>query len=158
MLRDHLPLQQGLRHAWNTSVKRICYSQRPSSITTRIKTLYGISRNPGSGNSLRPSSITTRIKTYWTIGCLLYFYKLREYLPLQQGLRLIINLFSIRFNFTPRVSSITTRIKTNQTYLFLWLRPSLRLSSITTRIVWHQKAPLEISRRAFNWNLYRIWP
>ena len=59
-VRDHLPLQQGLRqsalvHSFRSN------SQRPSSITTRIKTL---NLNPsGRVVGQRPSSITTRIKT-----------------------------------------------------------------------------------------------
>ena len=60
-VRDHLPLQQGLRHPNRDGLTKI-QRQRPSSITTRIKTLLKYSSAfPFQGQ--RPSSITTRIKT-----------------------------------------------------------------------------------------------
>ncbi len=61
-VREHLPLQQGLRHY------RVFYpgidpvGQRASSITTRIKTPLSAA-NASASLCQRASSITTRIKT-----------------------------------------------------------------------------------------------
>ena len=38
IVRDHLPLQQGLRQVYLQLVRMSLYSTRPSSTTTRIKT------------------------------------------------------------------------------------------------------------------------
>ena len=60
-LRDHLPLEQGLRPE---------------------KTLF----SPEPKDSQRPSAIRTRIKT-WDRHCCFHGWSLRDHLPLEQGLR-----------------------------------------------------------------------
>ena len=86
MVRDYLPLQQGLRLARITAVIAQPASPRLSSITTRIKTLANLR--------------------------FLAFFAVRDYLPLQQGLRLTFRVLIGERSLRPRLSSITTRIKT----------------------------------------------
>ena len=61
-VRDHIPLEQGLRPIRQITVYRSILCQRPYSIRTRIKTEdQGV---PGTfRKSQRPYSIRTRIKT-----------------------------------------------------------------------------------------------
>ena len=87
-VRDHRPLQQGLRRIDEEPTHLRCLRTRPSSTTTRIKTQCqeGTScTNEGT----RPSSTTTRIKTrlQCKMGAL---YHVRDHRPLQQGLRLLV--------------------------------------------------------------------
>ena len=137
-LRDHLPLQQGLRRLITCPSFHYTIPPRPSSTTTRIKT-----RNSGPDlhclHSPRPSSTTTRIKTcHIAFICSLnnllrdhlplkqglrhceaivihFFLNLRDHLPLKQGLRLAVIVTDLNEVDSPRPSSIKTRIKT-------WLR------------------------------------
>ncbi len=86
MVREHLPLQQGLRPFHPVTLALPVTGQRASSITTRIKTPPC---HPSSswGHRQRASSITTRIKTLpWDVQTPMIFV-VREHLPLQQGLR-----------------------------------------------------------------------
>ena len=109
-VRDHLPLQQGLRLTWGViATTSLTIRTRPSSITTRIKTLHallyehplrvrdhlplqqGLRHNSiylidCSRASTRPSSITTRIKTHSHLRKRQQS-QVRDHLPLQQGLR-----------------------------------------------------------------------
>ena len=63
VVRDHLPLKQGLRpHDKIVRVYNVS-SQRPSSIKTRIKTVSNDFIHDATGPRQRPSSIKTRIKT-----------------------------------------------------------------------------------------------
>ena len=62
-VRDHLPLQQGLRHSTICTKHHRCLCTRPSSTTTRIKTLTAQLVHLTPLGSTRPSSTTTRIKT-----------------------------------------------------------------------------------------------
>ena len=87
LLREYLPLKQGLRliRIHSSAIYR---PQRVSSIKTRIK--------------------TNEIKHF-----ALFLMKLREYLPLKQGLRRIREpACTQQRHLTQRVSSIKTRIKT----------------------------------------------
>ena len=87
VVRDHLPLQQGLRLLLILKFANTQWRQRPSSITTRIKTVVcnvGALCVVGSGQRL--SSITTRIKTQF-VWLALLDCTVRDHLPLQQGLR-----------------------------------------------------------------------
>ena len=110
-LREHLPLQQGLRQGTIFFSKLFApHTQRASSITTRIKTV-------------RKSGV-------YSISRLL-----REHLPLQQGLRQKNNKHCRESSYTQRASSITTRIKTCVAIaICLVLVLTQRASSITTRI------------------------
>ena len=84
-------------------------SQRLSSIRTRIKTVLGVSRE---------------VKKLFV----------KDYHPLEQGLRPL-SSFSIRSNeLGQRLSSIRTRIKTTCFSVFPKSRKRQRLSSIRTRI------------------------
>ena len=180
-VRDYLPLQQGLRLIIQLFLRLIDISQRLSSTTTRIKTPL-LNQEP-SLKSQRLSSTTTRIKTNsgflqnrkwnWcqrlsstttrikTVGVLLgalggvgvrdylplqqglrrnivltkrAMLAVRDYLPLQQGLRLSLNRGKNGFAECQRLSSTTTRIKTFPAALGWRQRLCQRLSSITTRI------------------------
>ena len=68
-VRDHIPLEQGLRPRLATVLKR-CTSQRPYSIRTRIKTRQ-LPQSSLPFWSQRPYSIRT----------------IRDHIPLEQGLR-----------------------------------------------------------------------
>ncbi len=108
-------------------------------------------------NRQRLSSITTRIKTPSCIPCQTPWVRVRDYLPLQQGLRQHVpfqssTLWTVRdylplqqglrpISINPptifcsqRLSSITTRIKTFTILLSHTSTSRQRLSSITTRI------------------------
>ena len=134
IVRDYLPLQQGLRPYALVHAYRDIDGQRLSSITTRIKT-YSNTKSWRLHWCQRLSSITTRIKTTpapprSSSGC-----RVRDYLPLQQGLRPKGNLSFRRDEGCQRLSSITTRIKTNS--IISTCASAIvcqRLSSITTRI------------------------
>ena len=109
-LRDHLPLEQGLRPVFVYSSSGSLNSQRPSAIRTRIKTLSPMRRrlppraqrpsairtriktsasmsHTRSGTAQRPSAIRTRIKTSVVIDDGVLQRHLRDHLPLEQGLR-----------------------------------------------------------------------
>ncbi len=112
-LRDHLPLQQGLRRLYLLQ-STPSPSQRPSSTTTRIKTPLGVCRFGIPAYPQRPSSTTTRIKTSDRLTVGIPPGELRDHLPLQQGLRLqSICLDQIHWSSAQRPSSTTTRIKTS---------------------------------------------
>ena len=135
------------------------HGQRLSSTTTRIKT-YTTRSYTHDGASQRLSSTTTRIKTctwHWAryqgtrvrdylplqqglrpchfgsdrlVNCFV-----RDYLPLQQGLRRFIHLYkSVKGVFGQRLSSTTTRIKTPLSRELAHSFEGQRLSSTTTRI------------------------
>ena len=61
-VRDHIPLEQGLRLYYAYRTIKDGSGQRPYSIRTRIKTSLFVTIYP-QGNSQRPYSIRTRIKT-----------------------------------------------------------------------------------------------
>ena len=61
LVRDHIPLEQGLRRSKGTRGSRST-CQRPYSIRTRIKTKKLLTA-PAKGVCQRPYSIRTRIKT-----------------------------------------------------------------------------------------------
>ena len=111
-VRDYLPLQQGLRpplymsflinircprlSSITTRIKtpKSCrgfqlpqQGPRLSSITTRIKTYPGLSLFSLLPRRPRLSSITTRIKTKHSLDRHTRSVDVRDYLPLQQGLR-----------------------------------------------------------------------
>ena len=111
LLREYLPLEQGLRHLRAFQLRKHVDSPRVSSIKTRIKTAHGIVKvkimipprvssiktriktgfnchSEATGNSPRVSSIKTRIKTKYQFLLPRRAHSLREYLPLEQGLRL----------------------------------------------------------------------
>ena len=108
-LREYLPLQQGLRHYKFVISQFRKLSQRVSSITTRIKTFVTLLKT-SVASPQRVSSITTRIKTLNSSKILSANSSLREYLPLQQGLRQARSSLMISSLLSQRVSSITTRI------------------------------------------------
>ena len=143
----------------HTQGRRWCPCQRLSSTTTRIKTsVKGVFGACAYGQRL--SSTTTRIKTctwHWAryqgtrvrdylplqqglrpchfgsdrlVNCFV-----RDYLPLQQGLRRFIHLYkSVKGVFGQRLSSTTTRIKTPLSRELAHSFEGQRLSSTTTRI------------------------
>ena len=108
-------------------------SQRLSSITTRIKTGRSAAV-PSIRLCQRLSSITTRIKTIEVLDLSWHSYNVRDYLPLQQGLRRSTYVLCADGLSRQRLSSITTRIKTFLPSPRVDFSPSQRLSSITTRI------------------------
>ena len=70
MVRDHIPLEQGLRHHLSLSIRESYRSQRPYSIRTRIKT------EDAAGHDL-PGTV-------------------RDHIPLEQGLRPDWDCFKVR--------------------------------------------------------------
>ena len=88
VLWEHLPLKQGLRHVFEL--------------------LYIVHSKP-----LGVSSIKTRIKTVRTQVQYYLYLCLWAYLPLQQGLRQQSTVRHTKYE-SLSVSSITTRIKTNE--------------------------------------------
>ena len=85
-VRDHIPLEQGLRLPTPKIVIQRFGCQRPYSIRTRIKTkkCKVIHTDP---RCQRPYSIRTRIKTY-LLTTALRKRLVRDHIPLEQGLRL----------------------------------------------------------------------
>ena len=78
---DHLPLQQGLRQLHLLSQANVVGDHLP--LQQGLRPVF-ISLTPNS--SRRPSSITTRIKTLCETSRS-YLCCVRDHLPLQQGLR-----------------------------------------------------------------------
>ena len=133
--------------------------QRLSSTTTRIKTNAPADHHPLRDRGQRLSSTTTRIKTRWS-RCHSFWaarqrlsstttriktqiktsrdslFQVRDYLPLQQGLRPVIILGFATQCAGQRLSSTTTRIKTPASRTDTTSAPARcqRLSSTTTRI------------------------
>ena len=85
IVRDHIPLEQGLRPA-NKLEATSDRSQRPYSIRTRIKTQLQRCRPTERSWRQRPYSIRTRIKTFLRTGLWLR-PTVRDHIPLEQGLR-----------------------------------------------------------------------
>ena len=93
-LREHIPLEQGLRLYKDGMSKLHWYTQRAYSIRTRIKTPARSASALLSG-SQRAYSIRTRIKTKLPLVALMTL-PLREHIPLEQGLRLFsVNYFAL---------------------------------------------------------------
>ena len=132
-VRDHIPLEQGLRQRWIWSWWTLLRGQRPYSIRTRIKTRRPVWLRPElvrqrpysirtriktipfiflklRNLSQRPYSIRTRIKTFF-MSIKLWTGYVRDHIPLEQGLRHI-NMEVIMANIGQRPYSIRTRIKT----------------------------------------------
>ena len=108
-LREYVPLKQGLRPPSLGPTTLFAISPRVCSTKTRIKTLnFWIDHD--LNHSPRVCSTKTRIKT---IICypLNTSDHLREYVPLKQGLRLVL-LYEDVEHAAPRVCSTKTRIKT----------------------------------------------
>ena len=111
-VRDYLPLQQGLRRDKLLHKVLQFRGQRLSSTTTRIKTLQGRWSSFCPKQCQRLSSTTTRIKTINSNLGITRSVSVRDYLPLQQGLRLWSGLSLYHIEIRQRLSSTTTRIKT----------------------------------------------
>ena len=84
-VRDHIPLEQGLRPTAKTWFFTIL-GQRPYSIRTRIKTLLAETFT-SSVRCQRPYSIRTRIKTWLHLLTMPHAWRVRDHIPLEQGLR-----------------------------------------------------------------------
>ena len=84
-VRDHIPLEQGLRRGYNRRRVGGLWGQRPYSIRTRIKTCGSI-RWRYFRWCQRPYSIRTRIKTDG-YGIVSHLIHVRDHIPLEQGLR-----------------------------------------------------------------------
>ena len=85
LVRDHIPLEQGLRRSCSQFTIYLFKSQRPYSIRTRIKT---------------PSC-----------RCRAWQSKVRDHIPLEQGLRRNVH-YPVFVQLSQRPYSIRTRIKT----------------------------------------------
>ena len=126
-VRDHIPLEQGLRRDILVTAADNAHSQRPYSIRTRIKTTA-----PNGGScpkaGQRPYSIRTRIKT----DCMHinpFYYSVRDHIPLEQGLRLRKSIPEMNIK-RQRPYSIRTRIKTIpalHTAWKMWVRDHIPL-------------------------------
>ena len=88
-MRDYIPLQQGLRQ-YKQVTSPYTIRERLYSITTRIKTEKGIAFAFLFSFGERLYSITTRIKTDFVKVQDAAFPNVRDYIPLQQGLRPLI--------------------------------------------------------------------
>ncbi len=99
VVREHIPLEQGLRHPISRDKRGFRRCQRAYSIRTRIKTITSEMCNILIGSRQRAYSIRTRIKTVVTTAVNGKNY-VREHIPLEQGLRrrgfIIILLFKER--------------------------------------------------------------
>ena len=162
-VRDHIPLEQGLRlEAGDKDVWQV--GQRPYSIRTRIKTWFatfgsslfcvrdhipleqGLRRmqledGPSASPCQRPYSIRTRIKTRGSNFIRPLREIVRDHIPLEQGLRLTA-MHAAGVTMCQRPYSIRTRIKTPPGDLYaLWLLCQ-RPYSIRTRIKTYPQAPL----------------
>ena len=82
-VRDHRPLQQGLRLSIDKLMLTFIYSTRPSSTTTRIKTFASVSQRVWMTGT-RPSSTTTRIKTQRNVRYRPLAVSVRVHRPLQK--------------------------------------------------------------------------
>ena len=116
-VRDHIPLEQGLRPTGFRRSCRVLVSQRPYSIRTRIKTscCSGSNRNC-SGQ--RPYSIRTRIKTYFTSTLQLLLKSQRPYSIRTRIKTSRYCYHSSNYRLRQRPYSIRTRIKTFAFTLF----------------------------------------
>ena len=111
-VRDHLPLQQGLRRSSGATGKSTSSCTRPSSTTTRIKT-QAPTIPPITNPTVRDHLPLQQGLRHNVLSCsLIISFPVRDHLPLQQGLRPMAQVsFHSTFGCT-RPSSTTTRIKT----------------------------------------------
>ena len=90
VVRDHIPLEQGLRHGGQSLRRYLRVGQRPYSIRTRIKTerrgSHGI---PARVRDHIPLEQGLRRRMRKLLRQLL---SVRDHIPLEQGLRLTITL------------------------------------------------------------------
>ena len=108
-VRDHIPLEQGLRQSTKPNHRPINWCQRPYSIRTRIKTPQILTWEP----ALR---------------------RVRDHIPLEQGLRRRLSALILWERFCQRPYSIRTRIKTCPIQMRFSVGVSQRPYSIRTRI------------------------
>ena len=94
-VRDHIPLEQGLRQRAKETVRLRIACQRPYSIRTRIKTPPAVLLSPWR-QCQRPYSIRTRIKTPCCPLAVSPCPVVRDHIPLEQGLRLNADLNMIK--------------------------------------------------------------
>ena len=111
-VRDHIPLEQGLRHRSRTPRPSLMTCQRPYSIRTRIKT-PPLKIDTIKVRCQRPYSIRTRIKTPLRGGLSGGFFGVRDHIPLEQGLRRSSASSVSSVLSSQRPYSIRTRIKTS---------------------------------------------
>ena len=110
-VREHIPLEQGLRRLLNPFIGNSVPCQRAYSIRTRIKTSLCNCIYVGS-MCQRAYSIRTRIKTYLQCTKKSPPTYVREHIPLEQGLRLVGKTIFACPKLCQRAYSIRTRIKT----------------------------------------------
>ena len=89
LVREHIPLEQGLRPGRNILIFLMVSCQRAYSIRTRIKTDHLVYEFYVHDSCQRAYSIRTRIKTAQGRGGALSLRGVREHIPLEQGLRRI---------------------------------------------------------------------
>ena len=155
-VRDHIPLQQGLRLVRRNQLKSFQLCQRPYSTTTRIKTarlsarprlLSQVRDHIPLQQGLRPlrvwfinavSFVRDHIPLQQGLRSVTFWHKftivnVRDHIPLQQGLRLYSGTHDVILSRRQRPYSITTRIKTKHPNLINHLLMSVPYST-TTRI------------------------
>ncbi len=86
LVRDHIPLKQGLRRRHHFLTPALNSCPRPYSIKTRIKTKVILHKGLLITGP-RPYSIKTRIKTPPPYAITQGIPRLRDHIPLKQGLR-----------------------------------------------------------------------
>ena len=111
-VRDHIPLEQGLRLGMVVILILPTIRQRPYSIRTRIKTAPRRCTRRSQARQ-RPYSIRTRIKTAARRRKQRRPLRVRDHIPLEQGLRQDHKLPSYNLLMSQRPYSIRTRIKTS---------------------------------------------
>ena len=112
-VRDHIPLEQGLRRLMPCPELSSVPGQRPYSIRTRIKTAREMLRRRML-RCQRPYSIRTRIKTRGGDAEASLRAHVRDHIPLEQGLRQRGLQSDQEEHRGQRPYSIRTRIKTSQ--------------------------------------------
>ena len=116
-VRDHIPLEQGLRLHLRDPVVLAPGSQRPYSIRTRIKTLL-LRSSAAALSTVRdhiPLEQGLRLSKF---GCCHTYLIVRDHIPLEQGLRPGEHSWSYVLKLRQRPYSIRTRIKTRRSLVF----------------------------------------
>ena len=142
VIRDLIPLKQGLRLNTARCRNYIVFDQRPYTIKTRIKTFTAIVVSSTSCNQ-RPYTIKTRIKTQASQFLTEFSRIIRDLIPLKQGLRLHFYSFYLFIELLhyQRPYTIKTRIKTYLNFILInstiakYQRPYTIKTRIKTSII-----------------------
>ena len=86
-VREHIPLEQGLRRSNDCQLLSFTWGQRAYSIRTRIKTKARLCGEYNLYTVREHIPLEQGLRLYWSKLCQFDNFTVREHIPLEQGLR-----------------------------------------------------------------------